>query len=174
RAGRPPRGNLLDDHRPYDPVRLLEKGILVTLAYVVGFLPLLMGAATAIRDKHAIWVGKNAERTALLGLLVASAVGAAAGARFYEHYYIQLVPPLALFAAPYYAQLWAGRIQSHYWLLRPVVTYAWLALTVIAVSTWDWLELSGRREPLETGRYLLEHSAPNDRIFVWGQTSKIY
>jgi hypothetical protein len=101
-------------------------------------------------------------------------VGAAAGARFYEHYYIQLVPPLALLAAPYYAQLWAWRIQSHHWLFRPVVTYAWLALTAVAVSTWDWLELSGRREPLETGRYLLEHSAPNDRIFVWGQTSKIY
>jgi hypothetical protein len=156
------------------PYVFWKKGILVTLAYVVGFLPLLIGAAMAIRDKHAIWAGKNAERTALLGLLVASAVGAAAGARFYEHYYIQLVPPLALLAAPYYAQLWAGRIQSHHWLLRPVVTYAWLALTAVAVSTWDWLELSGRREPLETGRYLLEHSAPNDRIFVWGQTSKIY
>src|SRR6266403_3127668 len=93
------------------PYVFWKKGILVTLAYVVGFLPLLVGAAIAIRDKHAIWAGKNAERTALLGLLVASAVGAAAGARFYEHYYIQLVPPLALLAAPYYAQLWAGRIQ---------------------------------------------------------------
>jgi 4-amino-4-deoxy-L-arabinose transferase-like glycosyltransferase len=156
------------------PYVFWKKGILVTLAYVVGFLPLLMGAAMAIRDKHANWAGKNAERTALLGLLVASAVGAAAGARFYEHYYIQLVPPLALLAAPYFAQLWAGRIQSHPWLLRPVVTYTWLTLIAVAVSTWDWLELSGRREPLETGRYLLEHSAPNDRIFVWGQTSKIY
>ena len=156
------------------PYVFWKKGILVTLAYVVGFLPLLMGAATAIRDKHAIWTGKNAERTALLGLLVASAVGAAAGARFYEHYYIQLVPPLALLAAPCYAQLGAGRIQSHHWLLRPFVTYAWLALTAVAVSTGDWLELSGRREPLETGRYLRKHSAPNDRIFVWGQTSKIY
>src|SRR5438270_3794038 len=156
------------------PYVFWKKGILVTLAYVVGFLPLLMGAAMVIRDKHALWAGKNAERTALLGLLVASAIGAAAGARFYEHYYIQLVPPLALLAAPYYARVWAGRIQSRHWLLRPAVTYAWLALTVLAVSTWDWLELSGRREPLETGRYLLEHSAPNDRIFVWGQTSKIY
>jgi len=156
------------------PYVFWKKGVLVTLAYVVGFLPLLIGAAMAIRDKRAIWAGKNAERTALLGLLLASAIGAAAGARFYEHYYIQLVPPLALLAAPYYAQLWAGRIQSCHWLLRPAVTYAWLALTAVAVSTWDWLELSGRREPLETGRYLLEHSAPNDRIFVWGQTSKIY
>jgi 4-amino-4-deoxy-L-arabinose transferase-like glycosyltransferase len=75
------------------PYVFWKKGILVTLAYVVGFLPLLMGAAMAIRDERAIWTGKNAERTALLGLLVASAVGAAASARFYEHYYIQLVPP---------------------------------------------------------------------------------
>ncbi|HEY2103429.1 MAG TPA: glycosyltransferase family 39 protein [Chthoniobacterales bacterium] len=156
------------------PYVFWKKGILVTLAYAVVFLPLLMGAAIAIRDTHTIWADKNAERTALLGLLVASAIGAAAGARFYEHYYIQLVPPLALLAAPYYAQLWTGRIQSRHWLLRPAVTYAWLALTTVAVSTWDWLELSARREPLETGSYLREHSAPNDRIFVWGQTSKIY
>src|SRR5205085_12022957 len=120
---------------------------LVTLAYVVGFLPLLMGAAMAIRDKHAIWAGKNAERTALLGLLVASAVGAAAGARFYEHYYIQLVPPFALLAAPYYAQLWAGRIQYHHSLLRPVDPYAWLALPSVAVSTWRWLRSYCRRGP---------------------------
>src|SRR6267143_1307415 len=156
------------------PYVFWKKGILVTLAYVVGFLPLLMGAAMAIRDKRGIWAGKTAERTGLLGLLAASAIGAAAGARFYEHYYSQLVPPLALLAAPYYAQLWAGRMQPHLSLLRPAVTYAWLALTVVAISTWDWLELSTRREPLETGRYLLEHSAPNERIFVWGQTSKIY
>ena len=140
----------------------------------MGFLPLLIGAAMAIRDKRAIWAGKNAERTALLGLLVASAIGAAAGGRFYEHYYIHLIPPLALLAAPYYAQLWAGRMQPHHRLLRPAVTYAWWGLTVVAVSTWDWRELSARRETLETGRYLLKHSAPDDRIFVWGRTSKIY
>src|SRR5205823_9171734 len=105
--------------------------VLVALTNVAGFFALLMAPSSAIRDKHAIWTGKNAERTALLGLLVASAVGAAAGARFYEHYYIQLVPPLALLAAPCYAQLGAGRIQSHHWLLRPFVTYAWLALTAV-------------------------------------------
>ena len=156
------------------PYVFWKKGILITLAYGVAFLPLLIGAAMAIRDKRAFWAGKDAERTALLGLFGASVIGAVAGARFYEHYYIQLVPPLALLAAPYYAQLWAGGMQPHHWLVRPAVTYAWLALIVVAVPTWDWLELSARRQPLETGRYLLEHSAPNDRIFVWGQTSKIY
>src|SRR5439155_11317983 len=114
-----------------------QKGIVITLTFLGACLLLVIGAIMACRDKNEIWAGKTAERTALLGLLLASAIGAAAGARFYPHYYIQLVPPLALLAAPYYAQLWAGRIQSCHWLLRPAVTYAWLALTAVAVSTWD-------------------------------------
>ena len=38
-------------------------------------------------------------------MVAASAIGAAAGARFYQHYYIQLVLPLALLAAPHYRQI---------------------------------------------------------------------
>src|SRR5256886_5545904 len=40
-------------------------------------LPLVIGAILACRDKGEIWAGKTAERTALLGLLAASAIGAA-------------------------------------------------------------------------------------------------
>ena len=156
------------------PYIFWKKGILMTLAFFGACLPLLIGAAMAIRDGRSLWAGKNAERMALLGLLAASAIGTAAGARFYEHYYIQLIPPLALLAAPYYAQLWTGRTQPPHWLLRPSVTYAWLALTIVAFSISHWVALAARSEPLETGRYLLDHSAPNDRIFVWGHYARIY
>jgi 4-amino-4-deoxy-L-arabinose transferase-like glycosyltransferase len=155
------------------PYILWKNGILMTLAFVGACLPLLIGVATAIRVGRGLWAGKNCEQTALLGLLAASAIGTAAGARFYEHYYTQLIPPLSLLAAPYYAQLWTGRMQSPYWLLRPALTYAWLAATIVAFSISHWLG-AARRVPLETGRYLLEHSAPNDRIFVWGNKPKIY
>ena len=155
------------------PYIFWKKGILFTLGFVGACLPLLVGAALAIRD-HGLWAGKNAERVALLGLLAASAVGTAAGARFYEHYYIQLIPPLALLAAPFYAHLWTGRMQSPHWLLRPSLTYVWLALTIVAFSISHWVALAARSEPLETGRYLLEHSAPTDRIFVWGHKTRIY
>src|SRR6266403_3118040 len=84
-----------------------EKGILLTLAFVAACLPLVIGAILACRDKDEIWAAKTAERTALLGLLCVSAIGAAAGARFYPHYYVQLIPPLVLLAAPYYARLWS-------------------------------------------------------------------
>src|SRR5205809_7561219 len=113
----------------------------------------------ACRDKDEVWAGKTAERTALLGLLAASAIGAAAGARFYPHYYVQLIPPLALLAAPYYAGLWSRRIQPAHSLLRPIVTYAWLALTVIAFSIVHWIGLVPRRVPYEAGRYVFDHSA---------------
>ena len=155
------------------PCVLWKNGILMTLAFVGACLPLVFGVAAAIRNSRGLWAGKKAEQTALLGLLAASAIGAAAGARFYEHYYIQLIPPLCLLAAPYYAQLWTGRIRSPYWLLRPALTYAWLAATIVAFSISHWLG-AARRHLSDTGRYLFEHSAPSDRIFVWGNKPTFY
>src|SRR6266404_7260602 len=151
-----------------------RKGMVNTLAFLGACLPLVIGAIMACRDQSKIWAERTAERTALFGLLAASAIGAAAGARFYPHYYVQLIPPLGLLAAPYYARLWSRTIRSPHWLLRPAVTYAWLCLTVIAFSIEHWTGLAPRRVPSEAGRYLSTHSAPDDRIFVWGRTSNIY
>jgi hypothetical protein len=85
-----------------------------------------------------------------------------------------MIPPLVMLAAPSYAQLWSRKIKPPYWLLRPPITCAWLALIVIGFSIVHWLELAARRKPSETGQYLFEHSAPNDGIFVWGQAARIY
>ena len=147
------------------------RGIVTTLTFLGVCLPLVIGAIMACRDKSEIWAGKTAERTVLLGLLGASAIGAAAGARFYPHYYVQLIPALTLLAAPYYARLWSRTIQPPHWLLRPRVTYVWLALTVVAFSVAHSVGLARRREPSEAGRYLFTHSNPADRIFIWGQKS---
>jgi 4-amino-4-deoxy-L-arabinose transferase-like glycosyltransferase len=150
------------------------KGALNTVIFLGVCLPLIIGAIMSCRRNSQIWVGRMPARTALLGLLAASIIGAAAGGRFYEHYYIQLIPPLALFAAPYYAQIWTGKMRPPHWLLQRPITYAWLALTIVAFSVSHWLGLAAQRKPLETERYLLEHSAPNDRIFVWGHKTRIY
>src|SRR5436309_2966151 len=135
-----------------------QKGVVRTLAFLGACLPLVIGSIMSCRDKSEIWAGKMPERTALLGLLAASAIGAAAGARFYPHYYVQLIPPLALLAASYYARLWSRTIQAPHWLLRPRVTYAWLALTIIVFSIKHWTGLAPRRQPSETGEYLFAHS----------------
>src|SRR5437667_7491435 len=130
-----------------------HKGIVTTVTFVAACLPLVIGAILACRDRDEIWAGKMAERRALLGLLAASVIGAAAGARFYPHYYVQLIPSVALLAAPYYARLWSRTIQPPYWLLRPKITYAWLVLTVILFSILHWTGLASRRVPSQAERY---------------------
>src|SRR5438034_4679822 len=132
-----------------------QKGIAHTLTFLGACLPLVIGAIMACPDKSDIWAGQRAERTALFGLLAASAIGTAASARFYPHYYVQLIPPLALLAAPYYARFWSRMIRPSNWFLRPGVTYAWLALTIIVFSIKHWAGLEPRRVPSEAGRYLL-------------------
>jgi 4-amino-4-deoxy-L-arabinose transferase-like glycosyltransferase len=151
-----------------------QKGITRTLAFLGACLPLVIGSIMACRSKSELWPGRIPERAALLGLLAASTIGAAAGARFYSHYYVQLIPPLTLLAAPYYARLWCRKMQPPQWFLRPGVTYAWLALTVIGFSTIYWTGLAPLRAPSEAGQYLFTHSNSEDRIFVWGQNAKIY
>jgi 4-amino-4-deoxy-L-arabinose transferase-like glycosyltransferase len=151
-----------------------RNGMVHTLTFLGACLPLVIGAIMASWDKGKIWAERTAERTAILGLLGLSAIGAAAGARFYPHYYIQLIPPLALLAAPYYARFWSRATQPPHWLLRPRVTYAWLALTVIAFSIVHWTGLASERVPSEAGRYLFTHSSREERIFVWGQSVQIY
>ena len=109
--------------------------VLRTLAFIGACLPLVLGAVLAcLKNGRGLWAGRRAEWTALIGLTAASAVGTAAGVRFYPHYYIQMIPPLSLLAAPCYAALWTGRDQLRLWLMRPRVTQAWLGLTVIGFS----------------------------------------
>ena len=147
------------------------KGALSILAFLGCCFPLVIGAILSLRGKRGLWSENSAERTAVLILLAASAIGAAAGGRFYPHYYIQLIPPLALLAAPYYARIWSGRDQPRHWLLRPATSYALLVVTVIAFFIASYVGLASRRQATEAGRYLFENSAPDDRLFIWGHSS---
>ncbi|MBA3961732.1 MAG: glycosyltransferase family 39 protein [Chthoniobacterales bacterium] len=151
-----------------------DRGIRSTLIFFGECMPLLIAAVVSWRNRRGIWAERSAERTALTGLCVVSAIGATAGARFYPHYYIQLLPPLALLAAPYFARLWSGKMAPQHWLLRPRITQAWLALTVMAFAVAHLIGLVPQKQPSQSGRYLREHSSPKDRIFVWGQDSSIY
>jgi 4-amino-4-deoxy-L-arabinose transferase-like glycosyltransferase len=150
-----------------------SNGAVNTAAFVACSLPLIVGAAMSIRTKYGIWVGRQAELTALIALAIASVVGVIAGARFYPHYYIQLIVPLALLAAPFYSRLWSRAIASNY-SFAPALGYICLGLTVIAffISNFSGADLESR--PRDTATYLLQHSSPTDRIFVWGQRPLIY
>lgn len=100
------------------------------------------------------------------------------GGRFYEHYYLQFVPPLAVLAAPSAARLargfhGLGRTQRCALVLG-------CALPAVAVACFSYAKgLRGgypAQEPrtVELARWLREHTAPSDRLFVWGHYTPIY
>jgi hypothetical protein len=82
-----------------------DKALEHTATFAAACLPLVAGTAASLTNAE-LWTGRRAERTALCGLLVVSAIGAAASGRFFPHYYIALLPPLTLLASPVLARLW--------------------------------------------------------------------
>ena len=149
-----------------------NRGVENTLAFGAACLPVLVAAALSLRDSRR-WSLRAAERWALLAWLTASAVGAAAGGRFYPHYYIQLLPPLAVLAAPELARLWfQQRGTSLVWSRRG--TQAWIALSACVFLAVNSAGLWLRRGEAPEVTYVREHSQPGDRIFVWGQSTNFY
>lgn len=144
-----------------------------SLGFVLAALPLLLPVMMP-RLLGTAWSGRLAEGRAMLFWAGVSLIGTSAGGRFYPHYYIQLIPPLAILSGAVYARIKEGASVPHPWLTRPRVTYAWLALTVAVFLAIDWVGLARSATPTEAGRYVREHSLPGERIFVWGQAPAIY
>lgn len=153
------------------PHVFVRRGLLHTLAFALACAPLVIAAGLALRDRR-LFAGKEAERTALTLLLAASVVGTCASGRFYPHYYVQLVPPLALLAAPVLARAWdADVLAPHRWSL---VLRAGLVLSALLFFAMHWQGLWPRRQGSATAHWLRAHAAPGDRLFVWGHAAQIY
>lgn len=115
---------------------------------------------------------------ALTLLLWLTWIPVALGGRFYEHYYLQFVPPLAILAAPGVADL---VLRWRELLPRSRV----LALTGVLVPVVLWTSYCWARgfaggyasqEP-RTGslaRWLRSNTASADTLFVWGHYTPIY
>jgi hypothetical protein len=146
-----------------------DKGLENTLAFTAFCLPITAGAWFSVRGK--LWNETRSEQHALIALVIASLIGAGSSGRFYPHYYIAAIPPCALLAAPWLARVWrAGerhRRMAH-------VTQAWLAATVLIFAAAHIRGLARQPAMSEAGQYLMTHSTQRDRIFVWGQSTRIY
>lgn len=134
--------------------------------FLVACAPITIGAAVSIR-RHELWRGRGFERQMLILLALVSGVGAAASGRFYPHYYIGLVLPLTLLAAPWLSAEWQLPARR-----------AWIASTLVATTVIfaavQWRGLI--RTPIQTaaGDYIRSHSAESNRIFVWGRGTRVY
>jgi 4-amino-4-deoxy-L-arabinose transferase-like glycosyltransferase len=158
-----------------------------TATFAAACLPLLAGAAASLTNVE-LWTGRRAERTTLCGLLIVSAIGAAASGRFFPHYYIALLPPLTLLASPVVARLWAepGSVSEKGALFgrapgwtpgRGVVRWlslTWVMAAAVLFFVIDWREFASLAPETQAGLYIRTHSDPDERLFVWGRQTQIY
>ncbi len=143
-----------------------------TLHFAVACAPITIGAIYSVR-RYAIWREHPAERRALLLLTLLSAIGTAASARFYPHYYIQLVLPLSLLAAPAARQILDGRLTPFGRRSAAIYVVVLITTTVVFAGVqWRGVRRAAPRHPLAV--YMREHTGPGERIFVWGHATRLY
>jgi hypothetical protein len=170
--------------RALEAVRL---GLLRTaLLGGAAFVPYAFGAAGAWQTARE-WLSRRgagaageaeaplAARLLALTWLASSAIGLAAGARFFGHYFHLVLPPLCLLAAGPVLRAWDERSR-----LRPVIAMLIVvpAILALALSTVLRAAVVGRldpKPPYETvAARLRQMSDPRDRVFVWGDSTQIY
>jgi hypothetical protein len=139
----------------------------------------------------ALWTGKASAETRLFltGLLVCSFLATVPGFYFREHYFIVMLPAIALLAAFALAALFrviAARAGRH---AAGIVAGALCAVLVLAPTvrdraylfSWSPRDLSRMRygsnpfiEALDIAKYLRDHTTPDDVIAVLGSEPEIY
>jgi hypothetical protein len=104
------------------------------------------------------------------------AVGA--GGRFYEHYYLQFAPPLAVLAAPEFARL--TKAFSNQSSRLKVALILGCALPVLGSVGYSWargaMGAYPSQEPKtrEVAAFIRANSTPAETMFVWGHFTPIY
>jgi 4-amino-4-deoxy-L-arabinose transferase-like glycosyltransferase len=140
--------------------------LFMTAVWVAMNLPLLWKLPSAWRNRAALAFDGQRDTDLWLWLLSA-AVSVAIGLRFFGHYYMQLVPPLALIAA---GALSRG---SRKWA---DATVAFALVLGLAFSSAGYFMHPGVPEPNyeSVSRYLASTTNPDDPIYVWGSVPEIY
>jgi 4-amino-4-deoxy-L-arabinose transferase-like glycosyltransferase len=117
-------------------------------------------------------------RTAVLISLWLTWVPVSVGGRFYEHYYLQFAPLLALAAAPRLAAL-LGRWKelprlgrAAVWVTCGIPAAGYLAFTLARGVSGGFPGQD--KKVVGVSRWLAANSSPDQRIFVWGDATSVY
>lgn len=141
--------------------------------FAVAALPLLLPLLDRARQSR-IWQNVRAEQRTVLGWMAVSLVGAAAGGRFYPHYYIQVLPPLAVLAGAYYAERLRHPAGDRPSWAHPLQALRFTLIAVLVGVTVQTLQLRTMNAPSPRALWVRTHAAPGDRLFVWGQATQDY
>jgi hypothetical protein len=106
--------------------------------------------------------------------LLGSALAVCVGGKFFGHYFIQLLPPLTVMAGVAIIAWWP---QTVGWKRAAVL--AGIIIPPIIYLGVNWREeqkrMNGENRYCETiAAEVQKHSAPADRIFIWGRMPELY
>jgi 4-amino-4-deoxy-L-arabinose transferase-like glycosyltransferase len=131
----------------------------------------------ALATRESVRTGDPIRRGLLLSLWL-TWIPVSLGGRFYEHYFLQFVPPLALLAAPEAADLirrWPGLARG-----TRAALLAALILPVFGYTSYTLARGFAGRYPnqdpqiREVSAWLRANAAPAEHLFVWGHAPQIY
>jgi hypothetical protein len=103
--------------------------------------------------------------------LASGVIAVSAGLRFFPHYYLQLLPPLVLLAIAG-LEAFPGALRRRATVVAVVVACCTCAYFLRPAFTFH--DTRDTRLALAAGRYLAAHTAPSDRVLVWGQAPEAY
>jgi hypothetical protein len=130
----------------------------------------LFGSAALVVLLPFAWRARRADRDLWLWL-VSGVIAVAIGFRFFPHYYLQLLPPLALLAAR------GVDVIPRPHRRRALVVVGLLAVvstTFFLVPAFTQGETRDTRVALAVAQYVRHHTRPGQRVLVWGQAPEVY
>ncbi len=146
------------------------------LVRAAGAIPLCVGSAIvpwalATRETLRPTIGGRARTGVVLSVWL-SWIAVSAGGRFYEHYFLQFIAPLALLAAP--AAAWLVRSWPEIARARRRLVMLGCMLPALALLVYSYARgVAGAypgQEPRarELAAWLARNTAPEERLFIWG------
>jgi 4-amino-4-deoxy-L-arabinose transferase-like glycosyltransferase len=155
-------------------LRLSELGARVAGRVSYGVVPALFLWVLGLRAVVLGWRRRGEDPLGLfmVGWCALSALAVTAGGRFFGHYFHQVTAPLAVLAAPEAARVWRSRRAfglAALWL--PAAGFLLIGLLrmpaakAVGVGAPDYQAIA---------EFVRAHSAPTDRLVVWGNLPVIY
>jgi 4-amino-4-deoxy-L-arabinose transferase-like glycosyltransferase len=137
--------------------------VLMTAAFAAANLPIVWTLPRAWRERRTAGRG-DAD---LWLWLLSAGLSVAVGLRFFGHYYLQLLPPLALITA-------GVLVRSSRRALRRTVALS-VGIAIVATGLGFLVRPFNEKAQYETvSEYLKVHAGAEDRILVWGHVPEIY
>jgi len=108
---------------------------------------------------------------------VLSIIPVSTGFRFYGHYFLLLLPPMAILASPVIENIWR---ENRVWLKRVSLVAILLPAIGFTVARFYIADIHAKvgednienYKPLAS--YVKEHTAPDDRVLAWGYAPLVY